>query len=483
MTQELLSVEQMQAAEQYMFAHGTKSYALMQRAGEAVAALILKRYKGRRVVVLVGPGNNGGDGLIAAQKLFTDGMDVRVALLESAKGFKGDAAHALAQYKGKKGALTEANLNHNPVVIDALFGTGLARPIEGIAAGILREVAARRMDVVAVDMASGIQGNSAEVLGIALNAAVTVTFARKKLAHALLPGRELSGEIVVVDIGINSDAIASVKPHVFENHPEQWRSRFAFPKTQGHKYDRGHTLVVGGPMLKAGAAKLAALGALRAGSGLVSIVCAKKDEIVYATSALSLMTESQSNWAKLLKDQRCNTVVIGPGAGADKRTRDLTLAALKTQKNVVLDADALTSFAGNARLLFGAIKSSCVLTPHEGEFARLFKHIAGKSKLEKALKAAALAHAVVVLKGSDTVIAAPDGRACINSNAPPYLATAGAGDVLAGIIAGLLAQGMNAFDAACAAVWLHGEAARQHGPGLIAEDLPCYLPRALQSLK
>ena len=485
MVQYLLSVEQMRAAEQYMFTQGTESYALMRRAGAAVAECIDQRYPGRPVLVLAGPGNNGGDGFIAAQALAGWGRAVVLAFLGDVSKLRGGAAAAAAQFKGMVVSLKDISLADDPVVVDALFGTGLTRAIEGDAADMLRAVRDHSLDVVAVDIPSGIHGDTGEVLGIAAVADITVTFAAKKYGHVLMPGRALCGEIIIADIGIDQEALESVKPAVLENAPALWLAHFPWPKPETNKYNRGATLVIGGPVAHAGAARLAALAALRTGSGLVSIVCDKKDEAVYASEALSLITDTLDNWHKLLEDKRNNTVLIGPGAGVNDTTCHHVLAALEAGKRTVLDADALSAFASKPEMLFGAIKSPCILTPHTGEFARLFPEIAkGQgNKLQKTLRAAQASHAVVVLKGYDTVIAAPDGRVVVNTNAPPSLATAGAGDVLGGICAGLLAPGMEAFEAACAAVWIHGEAAQQQGVGLIAEDLLSHLPSALQSLK
>jgi hydroxyethylthiazole kinase-like uncharacterized protein yjeF len=269
-----------------------------------------------------------------------------------------------------------------------------------------------------------------------------------------------------------------------ENTSSLWQAKLPWPKPKHNKYHRGHTLVVGGPIRHAGAAKLAAIAALRTGSGLVSIMCEPGDMPVYAASALSLITDSLEHWETSLKDTRKNTIIIGPGTGVGEPTCDKVLSALAAKKYCVLDADALTSFAQKPAALFDAIKSPCILTPHQGEFDKLFSSVNSDiSKLEKALEATKLSNAIIILKGHDTVIASPDGRAVINTNAPPNLATAGAGDVLSGICAGLLAQGMDAFDAGCASVWIHGEAAKQQGAGLIAEDLLHHLPTVLQMLK
>jgi NAD(P)H-hydrate epimerase len=473
----LFSVGEMRRAE---ICCGVEGYTLMRRAGEAVAHAALERFAGRDFLVLTGPGNNGGDGFVAAQALKAQGAKVSVAAMT--QELKGDAARAAGDFKGKVLPLAQASLEGNPVIIDALFGTGLTRAITGEAAALIEAINARELDVIAVDIPSGVQGDTGEVLGVAPKAALTITFARRKYGHLLMPGRELCGEVLVADIGINDTTVDALKPKVCENTPGLWQELLPWPAASHHKYHRGHTLVIGGKAIRAGAAKLAALAALRTGSGLVSIVCAKTDVMAYASTALSLMTETRDNFTQLLADKRKNTVVIGPGAGVGKATRDAVLKILKAKKRVVLDADALTSFADTPKALFSAIRSPAILTPHQGEFARLFPRLKG-SKLEKTLAAARASGAIVILKGADTVIASHDGRAAINANAPPTLATAGAGDVLSGICAGWLAQGMDAFEAACAAVWMHGEAAVQQGPGLIAEDLPRLLPSVLRELK
>ena len=473
----LLSVKEMQSAEKAAMRHGAASYLLMTRAGDAVAHVAVTRYAGRSFLVLAGPGNNGGDGFIAAQSLAKNGKDVTVVFIGDKAKLSRDAARACTAYEGKRARFTKRMLNANPVVIDALFGTGLSRAVKGEAADIIKDVNAAKADVIAVDIPSGIASDSGAVMGVAIEAAVTVTFAARKYGHLLMPGRALCGDVVVADIGI-----ALPKTGVMENHPGLWRKDLPWPKPDLHKYQRGHALVVAGPARKAGASRLAALSALRMGAGLVSLVCAKSDLRIYAAKTLSLMTETRDHWKALLADPRKNTVVIGPGAGATAQTRNAVLAALKARKHMVLDADALTAFEGKAATLFKSIHSQCILTPHDGEFKRLFGNLAG-SKLDKALSAAKRSGAIVVLKGYDTVIAAPDGRAVINANAPPELATAGSGDVLSGICGGLLAQGMEPFAAAQAAVWIHAEAARAQGAGLISEDLPGYLPSVLAALK
>jgi NAD(P)H-hydrate epimerase len=310
-----------------------------------------------------------------------------------------------------------------------------------------------------------------------------VTFFRKKPGHLLLPGRDLCGGVVLADIGIPSGVLGAIAPDCFENGPPLWLAAYPWPKAAGHKYGRGHALVLGGPAMT-GAARLASRAAQRIGAGLVTLAAPSGAYPIYAGALESVMVAKlarASDYARLLKDARINAMLLGPGTGVGPATRSDVLAALKTKRAVVLDADALSSFAGKAKTLWAAIKGPCVLTPHEGEFARLFA--VKDDKLARARAAANQSGAVVLLKGNDTVIADPSGRAAINRNAPPDLASGGTGDVLAGLVTGLLAQGLDAFDAACAAVWLHGEVGHAAGPGLIAEDLIAALPKALRRLK
>jgi NAD(P)H-hydrate epimerase len=341
----------------------------------------------------------------------------------------------------------------------------------------------RKIPIWAVDIPSGIDGATGEVRGAAALAEVTVTYFRKKPGHVLFPGRSLCGTVVVADIGIPASVLEDMTPQTFENAPGLWLERYPWPAIDGYKYMRGHALVLGGEEIT-GASRLTALGAMHVGAGLVTLAAPEPVWPVYAASMLGVMVRrfgGLDDFDALLTDKRKNAIAIGPGAGVGLKTRQYVLAALATKRAVVIDADALTSFADEPGHLFRAVSGPCVLTPHEGEFSRLFDFKGGK--LDRARRAAAQSNAVVLLKGSDTVIAAPDGRAIINSNAPPQLATGGSGDVLTGFIAGLLAQGLDSFDAAAAAAWLHGEAANEIGLGLVAEKLPDALPGALRKLK
>jgi ADP-dependent NAD(P)H-hydrate dehydratase / NAD(P)H-hydrate epimerase len=491
---EVLTNAEMAQADRLAIARGVAGINLMESAGRAVAeaAAGLKPPRSR-VVVVAGPGNNGGDGFVAARLLAERGYRLEVLLAGDAARLKGDAALAAKKWNGPVLSAQPDGLAGAQIVIDALFGAGLDRSVEGLPRAMIDAMNAQAAPVLAVDLPSGINGTSGAVMGAAVNAVATVTFFRKKPGHVLLPGRLYCGMVTVADIGIPATVLASIAPQTFENVPALWRKSFPLPRHAAHKYDRGHAVVVSGPSWSTGAARLAARGALRAGAGLVTIASPREALAVNAAASLAVMVRPVDGAAELtafLADRRLNTLAIGPGLGINETTCELVLAALAGARAVVLDADAMTSFANAPRRLAGALKArhqqTTILTPHEGEFSRYFDALDDRakvgSKLEKARLAAQITGAIVLVKGADTVVASPDGRAAIAANAPAFLATAGAGDVLTGMAAGLLAQGMPAFEAACAAVWLHGEAAAAFGPGLIAEDLPEMLPRVYQSL-
>lgn len=480
----------MAEADRHTISAGTSGIALMERAGQAVAEAVGKRVPpGARVAVLAGPGNNGGDGFVAATALAEAGYSVELGLLGNRRKLTGDAALAADHWTGPVADLTPAILNGADIIIDALFGAGLDRPIEGTAALVIAAANESNIPVVAVDLPSGIDGRDGSILGVAIRADETVTFFRRKPGHVLLPGRSFTGRTSVADIGIDAGALQAIRPKAFHNIPDLWRTRYPRPPIDGHKYDRGHTIVVSGPMIRTGAARLAARAALRIGSGLVTVAAPREALAVHAahlTAIMLLQMDGAVDLAEILQDERRNTVVMGPALGVGENTKALVRTALELDPAVVLDADAITSFADAPDRLFELIQQRTVptvLTPHAGEFQRVFPDLTGiPSKLDRVRAAANRAAAIVVLKGPDTIVAAPDGLAAIADNAPPDLATAGSGDVLAGIIGGLLAQGMPDLDAAAAAVWMHGTAGRVAGPGLIAEDLPETLPKALAQM-
>ena len=556
---ELLTPAEMGQADRLTIAGGMPGFTLMLNAGAQVAAAaaqMARELDRREIVVFCGPGNNGGDGYVAAQILREQGFEVRVGALGSPAALKGDAALAFAQWSGPTCALAELEPGAG-VVIDAMFGAGLSRPLDGEALAVARKINASGAAVVAVDVPSGLDGANGSTGGECVHARLTVTFFRLKPGHVLMPGRLACGEVRLVQIGIEPDVLSSIGPKYFLNAPGLWRAHWSQPSIAGHKYGRGHLVVLSGPMHQTGAARMAARAGLRVGAGLTTLASPSDALAVNAAHLTAVMlrqVDDAGDLAELLSDSRFNACVLGPGVGVGEATRakvqaalgaaklDAALGAAKLQAalgaakvdgalgaakldeapgvaksgegrrfGLVLDADALTSFAPDWEVLAKLIQSrgaDVVLTPHEGEFNRLFNSLGNKVdaksqvvagslgntsqainqlidfkyRIDSAKTAAVATGAFVVLKGPDTIVAAPDGRLCIARNAPPYLATAGAGDVLAGLIGGLLAQAMPPFEACACAVWLHGEAARRFGPGLIAEDLPESLPQVLHDL-
>lgn len=489
----VLTNEQMAEADRLTIAGGVAGVTLMRNAGEAVAAAVQGEVGAGRVLVVCGMGNNGGDGFVAARALAAMGRDVVVMLAGDRDKLKGDAALSAREWLGPVIGPDVGALAGAAVIVDALFGAGLDREVSGVHRALIEAINASGVPVVAVDLASGVNGTTGQVMGVAVNATTSVTFFRRKPGHLIYPGRAHCGRVLLVDIGIKEEVLARIAPAVFENDPGLWAAAFPVPSATGHKYGRGHTVVVSGGVSATGAARLAARGALRAGSGLVTLATPRDALAVNAAASTAVMVRAVDTAEEIgafLADRRLNACVIGPGVGLGARTRAMVGAILDGERAVVLDADALTSFEGAPERLFRSIKKrsnpQVVIAPHDGEYDRIFSKLSEEykthSKLENARIASSESGACLVLKGPDTVIASPDGRAAINANAPPWLATAGSGDVLAGMVGGLLAQGMPAFEAACAAVWLHGECARRFGPGLISEDLPEQMPNVLADL-
>jgi hydroxyethylthiazole kinase-like uncharacterized protein yjeF len=502
MSNELLISAEMGEADRLTIAAGPiDGIGLMRRAGEAVAAEVLRRYPAAtHVHVLCGPGNNGGDGYVVARILAGSGIGTTI-WASGAPRPQSDAALAAAECLIKPRPMAGFDAEAGSIVVDALYGAGLSKPLSGDAARAVDIVTGLNLPVVAIDLPSGVSGDSGKVLGKAFFADTTVTFARKKPGHLLLPGRQRCGEIVLADIGIGDGIIARLRPRTFENTPALWLRDFPVPAVDAHKYKRGHVGVFSGGPSATGAARLSALAAARSGAGAVTVLSpanAMQVNAAHLTSIMLRKTDDIEGIEAFIGERRPLAFVLGPGFGVGETTRTFALTLLASGQpldasagidGLVFDADAITSFRETPGVLFEASRQpnapALVMTPHDGEFARLFPDIAGDiatSKLDKARAAAARANAVIIYKGADTVIAAADGRAAINSNGAAWLATAGSGDVLSGIAAGLLAQGMPAFEAACAAVWIHAEAGSRFGPGLIAEDLPLALVPVLRKL-
>jgi hydroxyethylthiazole kinase-like uncharacterized protein yjeF len=497
---ELLTPAEMGEADRLTIAGGVAGIALMERAGAAVADEAARLApSGGRVAILCGPGGNGGDGFVAARLLAARGYAVRLALLGDRAALRGDPALAAARWEGPAAPAEGFEFSDADLAVDAIFGAGLSRDLDGAALRCVEAMnafARAGKPVLSIDVPSGLDGETGAVRGAAVEASASVTFFRLKPGHLLLPGRGLCGRLALAEIGSAPGALAAIAPRAFLNAPALWLAALPRPGATSHKYSRGAALALTGAAHRTGAARLAARAALRIGAGLVTLASPLDAVAVNAAHSTAVMVAPFSGLAgfrDLLADARRNAILIGPGAGVGEETRALAAAALAepspAPRAIVLDADALTSFAGDASGLAALIAEqgrAAILTPHEGEFARLFRGrpeiLEAPSKLARARAAAAALQAVVVVKGADSVVAAPDGRASIGFDLPPTLATAGSGDVLAGFACGLLAQGMPAFEAASAAVWLHGAAARAFGPGLIAEDLPEALPGVLRAL-
>ncbi|MGH6860767.1 MAG: NAD(P)H-hydrate dehydratase [Phyllobacterium sp.] len=491
---EILTPQEMSEADRLTIAAGQfDGQALMRRAGYAVASHLLAHYGDASLFhVLCGPGNNGGDGHVVAHVLAQSGAAVHVWACGK-PGPDSDAAHARRDSSVRERPIDGFAPSPGDVVVDALFGAGLNRPVAGAAASAIERANGADVRRIAVDVPSGLDGLTGQALGTVFEADCTISFFRKKPGHLLYPGRQLCGALVIADIGIDPDVLGRLQPRCFENAPELWRDRLPCPGADTHKYRRGHAAIFSGGATSTGAARLSAMAAARSGAGAVTLLSPEEALAINAAHLTSIMLhrcDHARDVHSFLQDRSPGAFVLGPGFGIGGKTREIALALLQAeQSGLVLDADAISSFRDDPEILFAASRkrseTGLVLTPHEGEFKRLFPDLAEAgipSKLERARAAASRANAIVIYKGADTVVASPEGRAAINSNGTPLLATAGSGDVLAGLTAGLLAQGMPAFEAACAAVFIHAAAARECGFGLIAEDLPAAAARAIAAL-
>ena len=487
----LLTPEESRQADVWALKNGTNGLTLMEAAGKAVAEVIVDYIgtpleAGGEILILCGPGNNGGDGFVAARYLEEWGYPVRVMMSVETRDLKGDAAIMARRWQGGVGPIDLARLNGATVIVDALFGTGLTRAIEGDIADLIEAVNDLDAFRVAVDIPSGLDGDSGLPTGPCFQADMTVTFFTRKPGHLVAPGRFLCGgveHIHAVDIGISSRCFEEIKPTLFENTPSLWGGHYPFPGPETHKYRRGHLLVLGGKEPTLGACRLAATAGLRVGAGLVTLAAPSETYSIQATALTDVMVrrfDSAFGFLGIMADTRINTILLGPGAGVGEKTAELVHDVARRDKAMVLDADALTSLVGRLDIFAQEGTDDVVLTPHEGEFARLFPGLSKEAnKISAARSAAVSSKCLIVLKGVSTIVAAPDGRVSIAANAPAWLSVAGTGDVLSGVIAGLMAQGMPPFEAASAGVWLHGEAAMKAGRGLIASDLVRTLPQVL----
>ena len=487
MTEYIFTSYEMTAADQLTIKNGISSQSLMHNAGEAVLKNLPLDHNGK-VLIICGPGNNGGDGYVVAGLLSNLGVTVEVVSLEFGKIPSKDNQF----YKNKLDQLIfkkkPSDLSNYEYVVDALFGMGLSRNLSDEINDLINDINSADLDVYSIDVPTGINSDTGEVHGTAFKSKKTVTFFNKKLCHYLLPGRQYCGEIVVEDIGISKNVIKKIMPKIKKNEPSLWIDQFPFPISSDHKYSRGLLVINTGPKYQTGAARLAGRSALRVGAGAVTMVCDEETaEILEPQISVELLSviKEKNDFQKLLKDKRVSSVLVGPGNGVNDETKARTLMALAFVDNCVIDADAITCFENNPTELFIDTYPHTILTPHEGEFKRLFgEDIASTNdRVLRCIEAAKLAGSIVLLKGSDTVIASPDGNVIINSSEAPYLATAGSGDVLAGIIASLVGENkMKAFDAACAGAYIHSKLGEMIGPGLIAEDLIDNIPLMIKKL-
>ena len=547
---ELLTAAQMRAIEQAAIASGeVTGLELMERAGRGVVEAVFEEWPEfapswgpapkpseyllqddevglHRAVVLCGPGNNGGDGFVVARLLKEAGWDVEVFLYGDAGKLPPDARVNYERWGAMDEVLPLSKCYsdcwiHQPLVIDAVFGTGLSRPIPDELRNVL--MATMNCRRVAVDVPSMLSSDTGRMLSqmFAGEAAhLSVTFHNPMVGHFIAEGPINCGRVVCKDIGLNRRAGQRVMgsiPHAKNGKkrnpaavviglegrfytPEFMQGRSLVDKEDGyHKYDHGHALILSGSVGKGGAARLAARGSLRVGAGAVTLGCPPAALIENAAHLNAVMLRKIKDGHSLtetLEDDRINALCLGPGMGVSDESRGLIEAALKSGRAIVLDADALT-LLGRDGPLFAILHDKCVLTPHGGEFARLFPDIADKlaapatkgppySKVDATREAAKRAGCIVLFKGPDTVIADPSGRCSINASVyerrAPWLATAGSGDVLAGFVTGLMARGFAPMKAAEAGAWLHTECALSFGPGLIAEDLPEELPKVFRAL-
>ena len=463
-----------------------KSYFFMKNAGKQAFNLIKKSFNNKQlIIVLCGPGNNGGDGFIIAKYLKEHGYKIEVYAYLNNRSYKGDSLRALNEYGGKIKKISSFRIKKNALIVDAIFGIGLSRNIKGKLKEIFDQINKSNNCVVSVDIPSGVCSNTGEILGSAIKADFTITFHRKKIGHILGLGKKFSGRIKVMDIGFSQK---KMNTQCLKNSPNLWIRYFPWKKTSDHKYSRGRAVVYGGQKEFTGAAILSAQAALKTGTGSVKIICSKNTLQIYSIKFPSVLKTEINNICQLeyfLKKEKITSILIGPGSGSNKKIKQITKLILRKVKYVVLDADALTCFKGDLKSLYSLLDKNKIITPHLGEFQKIFPKInKNLNSIDKTLNAVKLIKSNIVLKGSTTIIASYNKKIVINDHSSSELAVIGSGDVLSGIIVSLIGQKkMNPFLAGCAATWLHGDIAKNYGKGLIAEDIVRGIPAALKRLK
>ena len=439
---------------------------LMETAGKRSAKIIINeiipkiKNFNKKIYVICGPGNNGGDGFVVAKYLKEEGISIRILSLNSEKELNNVVMQKLKDLDTELENIREISFSEADVVVDAIFGVGINRPVNKNYVKVFREINKESKLIVSLDIPSGVDTDTGLLMPEAIKADHTIAFVYPKLCHYLLPAKKYVGNVHVVDVGIPISVTSKIekgyKLHL--NSPDYWISDFRWPTEDDHKYKRGHVLVQSGPESSTGAARLAAISALRIGAGAVTLSSSREALNVNATHLTSVMIKEINNskeFFNFIDQKKINSLIIGPGCGVNKFTKELTLNALNYKISLILDADAISSFGEES---------------DEGEFNKIFGNLKG-SKVERTKSAAIKSKSTVILKGNDTVIASPDGEVIISDKTSPFLATAGSGDVLSGICGGLTAQGIKSFKAACAAQWIHSSIGLIAGPGLIAEDM------------
>ncbi len=486
----ILNSSEIKAIEQKEFKLRKSSYSLMQSAGEKCADYIsLNISKNKELLVVCGPGNNGGDGFVIGNSLITKGHKVKIFLILPLKNKKNDNYKAFKRLDCEvfnlKDLLKELKKKTKPIIVDCIFGTGLNKNLSSSIKDIVRTINKKKTFTISIDMPTGISSDNGQAMGEAIKANLTLALHCKKIGHVLFPGVYFSGVIKVLDIGIRRSLNKIIDNRIKENNPNLWiNKKFPWKKYNSHKYSRGRVYIYGSLKNYIGASLLSSSAAIRCGTGSVTIISNKDTIDKYNQKFFSLLKveiNSDEELKNFLNSSSITSFLIGPGAGVNQQTIDNVKLISKFVSSVVIDADAITSFTKNSKELFSILDKNKIITPHEGEFNRIFSDLKNvKNKIEKSIKAAKKANCVLVFKGPDTIIASPDGEICINTISTEELAVIGSGDVLSGIITSLIGKNkMSAFDGACAGVWLHSYAARMIKKGLIAEDIIKNLPKAL----
>ena len=462
------------------------SYFFMQNAGFEVFKFIKEKFnKKKSITLLCGPGNNGGDGFIIANNLRKQGYLTKVYILTNERNYKGDALKALKNLNGRLKKIDSFRIKKNSLIVDALYGIGLNRNIRGKLTNVIKKINKSKNPVISVDIPSGLCSNTGKILGCAIKANFTITFHRKKIGHLIDHGKDFCGKIKVVDIGFSKK---KMKNHSLLNSPNLWFKNFPWKKYSGHKYSRGRVIIYGGKNEFTGAAILSAQAALRTGTGSAKIICSKDTLHVYSVKFPSVLKTVINNVHQLetfLKKEKITSMLIGPGAGSNKKIKEITKLILKEVKYVVLDADALTCFKNDLKLLYSLLDKNKIITPHMGEFNKIFPKInKSLNNIDKVLIAVKKTRSNIILKGPTTIICSYDKKIVINDHSSSELAVIGSGDVLSGLVASLVGKNkMSPFLAGCAATWLHGDIGKKYGSGLIAEDIVKGIPQALKRLK